>query len=85
LRRQQQYAIARDKSRGRSIEIDYTVVRGEAGIGSLGRFLGVDPSGFGQQRTTKRNSDDIVSRFDNPEVVRAYLADNGFEHWAWEN
>jgi hypothetical protein len=55
------------------------------GIEKLGRFLGIDPSGFGPVPTTKRNSDDILSRFSNPERARAYLEQNDLLHWACEN
>jgi hypothetical protein len=84
-RRNRLYEYAREKSQNRCMEIDYTVVRTESGIAGIGPFLGVDSTGFGPQKTAKRNSDDIVSRFANPELVRRYLTDNGLAHWASES
>lgn len=84
-RRNRLYEYARQKSRNRCMEIDYTVVRTDAGISATARFLGVDPAGFGPAQTAKRNSDDIVSRFENPQAVRSYLAEKDLTHWEVEN
>jgi len=83
-KRQRLYEHAREQVRGPVMEIDYTAVRTEEGIGLIGRFLGVDPAGFGLQQTAKRNSDEIVSRFSDPEVVLSYLKQHGLENWASE-
>jgi len=31
----------------------------------------------------RQNDDDILSRFDDPDAVRAYLDERGLSHWAW--
>lgn len=84
-RRNRLYEYAREKSSNRCMEIDYTVVRTDAGISETARFLGVDPAGFGPAQTAKRNSDDIVSRFENPQAVHSYLTEKGLTHWEVEN
>jgi hypothetical protein len=77
--------FAREMAREPLMEIDYTMARIEAGMAQIGRFLGVDPTGFGPQQTAKRNSDDIVSRFSNPDLVVTYLREQGLEDWATES
>jgi hypothetical protein len=79
------YARARELMRKPCMEIDYTLARTPEGIEKVGRFLDVDPSGFGSPKTLKRNSDDIVSRFSNPELVRDYLRENALERWEVES
>jgi hypothetical protein len=79
------YARARELVRKPCMEIDYTQARTPEGIEKIGRFLDVDPSGFGPPKTLKRNSDDIVSRFSNPQLVRSYLRENALEHWEVES
>jgi hypothetical protein len=79
------YGHVREQARKPMMEIDYTMVRTEAGIAEIGRFLGVDPTGFGPQQTAKRNSDNIVSRFSNPDQVMSYLRDHRLEAWATES
>ena len=78
------YEHARQAARKSWKEIDYTAARTEEGMAEIGRFLGVDPAGFGPAQTAKRNSDDIVSRFSNPDQVRSYLEMNHLEHWTTE-
>jgi hypothetical protein len=84
-KRRELYGHAREQARKPMMEVDYTMVRTEAGIAQIGQFLGVDPEGFGRQQTAKRNSDDIVSRFSNPEVVMNYLRQHGLERWTTES
>ena len=79
------YAEARTHAVGLSLEIDYVDARKDAGMAKIARFLKIDPRGFGQPRTAKRNSDDIVSRFLNKDDVLAYLREHGFEHWTVED
>lgn len=83
-RRRLLYDAAHKEAHYPCMEIDYTAVRTEAGMGTIAAFLSIDPAGFGQRTTAKRNSDDIVSRFSNPDGVRAYLRDNGLEGWSTE-
>jgi hypothetical protein len=83
-KRQRLYEHAREQVRRPAMEIDYTAVRAEGGLAIIAEFLGVDPEGFGPQKTAKRNSDEIVSRFANPDVVRAYLREHDLERWAAE-
>jgi hypothetical protein len=84
-KRMQVYSHARQHMRRPFLEIEYTVARTPEGIAKIGDFLNVDPSGFGAQTTVKRNSDDILSRFSNPELVQSSLNEKGLEHWATES
>jgi hypothetical protein len=67
------------------METEYTVARTEDGIRQIGRFLDIDPAGFGPPQTDKRNTNDILSRFSNPERARSFLEENELQHWASEN
>jgi hypothetical protein len=79
------YARARELMRKPCMEIDYILARTPEGIEKIGNFLDIDPSGFGAPKTLKRNSDDILSRFSNPRLVRSYLRENALEHWEVES
>jgi hypothetical protein len=79
------YANARAKSKGRKLEIDYVEARTDEGMAEIAAFLEVDPAGFGPAKTVKRNSDDIISRFQNASEVESYLRQNSLLHWAQEN
>jgi hypothetical protein len=84
-KRRRLYAHAREQARKPVMEIDYTAVRTEEGMAQIGLFLGVDPCGFGPQKTAKRNSDNIVSRFANSDAVLSYLQEHGLEYWTTES
>jgi hypothetical protein len=84
-KRRRLYEHAREQARKPIMEIDYTAVRTMEGIAEIGRFLGVDPAGFGPQQTAKRNSDDIVSRFANIDAVLSYLREYRLENWTSES
>jgi hypothetical protein len=83
-KRREWYMPPRFSRAGEMLEIDYTEARTPAGISRIGDFLGVDPEGFGEAPTVKRNSDDILSRFGNPETARAWLAEHSQLEWATE-
>jgi hypothetical protein len=83
--RKRTYADARGRINGTKLEIDYIAARTDEGTARVARFLGVDPQGFGTPRTIKRNTDEIVSRFENPDAVWSFLRRNALEHWAVED
>jgi hypothetical protein len=82
--RESHYAEARTRVVGLTLEIDYVEARTDTGMTRIARFLKIDPNGFGPPRTAKRNSDNIMSRFQNRDEVIAYLRDHDLEHWANE-
>jgi hypothetical protein len=84
-KRDRLYAYVRERAKRQCMEIDYTVARTPDGLASIGRFLRIDPQGFGAPQTVKRSSDDIVSRFANSEAVLSHLQKTGKESWATEN
>ena len=63
--------------------IEYLDARTQEGKGSLVDFLGYKREEL-EQVTPKRGSDHIVSRFENPDDVSAYLAENDLAHWTEE-
>ncbi len=48
------------------------------------QFLGLSPSLIKQVRTNSANCRNIISLFENPEEVRAYLSETGRLNWAYE-
>jgi hypothetical protein len=53
-------------------------------IAMLLRYLGAGTELVPLESRDVRGPADIVSRFSNPETVRAFLADRGLMHWAYE-
>lgn len=84
-KRENLYTRARNGAKGRKLVIDYVEARTEEGMASVARFISIDPAGFGPARTAKRNPDDIISRFENPDDVRDYLSKHSLEHWSTES
>lgn len=66
------------------MEIEYGEARTRSGIARVVDFIGLDPGGLGEQRTSKRNADNILSRFTDPDGVMRYLAANRLEGWIEE-
>jgi len=63
--------------------LDYTRLFHPDTRAELSAYLGFrvrDPEGVDLLR---QNDDDILSRFDDPDAVRAYLDERGLSHWAW--
>lgn len=79
------YANARAKAKGRRLEIDYVRARTDEGMAEIANFLGVDPAGFGAPKSAKRNSDDVLSRFENRSTVASYLRKKSLDQWAVES
>jgi hypothetical protein len=82
--RERLYQRAREGMTGTVLEIEYNEARTGAGMTRLAEFLDVDPRGIGVAPTLKRNSDSIIDRFENPDVVLDHLRKNGLEHLAFE-
>jgi hypothetical protein len=78
------YAGARAQIKGRKLEIDYVEARTDAGMARIADFLEIDPKDFRAAKTVKRNSDDILSRFENAAEVSTYLHENALQDWATE-
>lgn len=72
-----------ERTRPPCLNLDYADIAWGDGIGRALDFLGAArrPLDAG---IVKQNSSDIISRFDNPEVVRDYLARHGLTRWSWE-
>ncbi|MCA1749775.1 MAG: hypothetical protein LC634_09735 [Sphingomonadales bacterium] len=64
--------------------IDYCDARAPGGLDPVAEFLGLETGQFGDPSTRKRNPDDILSRFSNPDEARAWLEANGRIDWAVE-
>ena len=65
-----------------ALEISYTQARRREPIEEIWRFLGVDPALGGEPDILKKNPDDLLARFDNPEEVTAWLRANDRIEWA---
>lgn len=64
--------------------IDYCEARNREGMERIVDFLGLRLEMLGEGRTAKRNSDDILNRFSNPEDAAAFLRERDLMHWATE-
>lgn len=86
MRRRRAYDFWRPRlaaAAGPWMELEYTDARVRSGIESVVEFIGLDPAELGEQKTVKRNADNVLARFSNPDVVLKYLRDNGLDEW-WE-
>lgn len=61
----------------------YAEARTDAGMDKVTAFLGLSKSKL-KSPTKKRNSDDVLTRFTNPDEVSACLREEGLEDWATE-
>jgi LPS sulfotransferase NodH/glycosyltransferase involved in cell wall biosynthesis len=50
----------------------------------ISEFIGIDIPDSAQPDVKKQNRSDILSRFDNPDQVEAFLAERNLAHWAQE-
>ena len=66
------------------LEVEYNQIRTEAGRMRVLEFLDVDSKQNLNYGIQKLNSDDILSRFSNPEVVSDYLEKKELQEWAFE-
>lgn len=79
------YDRTREFAKAHSIplfEVEYTDVRKPEGFKNIMDFLGAE--GKFEFVTLKRNSDDTLSRFHEPDVVRSHLDKIGHPEWASE-
>ena len=63
------------------LSVEYNELRNKEGLKKVLEFLGVDPNQDLEIINKKRNSDNILDRFSNPEVVSAYLEQKGLQEW----
>lgn len=66
------------------VSIDYRSLVSGKGYQEILEHLGVSSNVDLNTRTRKRNSNDIVARFSNPDDVRHFLFENGLMDWAIE-
>jgi hypothetical protein len=69
---------------GGCLDIDYEEARTARGEARIVQYLGLDDSYSQSAPTLKRNSDDIVGRFENPSEATQFLLENNLTHWASE-
>jgi len=87
-RRNRQYKKVKEllkNSNKTFLSVEYNQLRNSEGLKKVLEFLGVDPNQDLEIATKKRNSDNILERFSNPEVVNTYLEEKGLQEWAVEN
>lgn len=72
-----------EENQNRCLTITYDQARTDAGVQSVMEFLGL-PEAKLDRLTKKRNSDNVLSRFSNPEEAEVYLREEGLEDWAME-
>jgi hypothetical protein len=72
------------RTKAELLVVEYNEMRATGGAEPFVRFLGEEPVAKATQTLAKRNSDDILSRFDNPDDVRRYLDEIGRPEWANE-
>jgi hypothetical protein len=69
----------------RALFVTYNEIRAAEGINKVVEFLGCTPVENRSVRFVKRNSDDILSRFENADEVRRYLDEIGKPEWVDES
>jgi hypothetical protein len=67
------------------LELEYIEARQRSGIERIINFIGLDPNDLEGAYTPKRNSDNVISRFENTDRVARYLEENGLQAWGSEN
>jgi len=86
-RMQQHFGTVREaveKAGKTPFEIGYAELNSNQRIGQLIEFLGADASMVPEAGTEKRNSSDILARFDNPEDTRQAIEKMGRPDWSHE-
>ncbi|QLC21732.1 hypothetical protein HFP51_05805 [Parasphingopyxis sp. CP4] len=68
-----------------TMTLEYNEARTLAGMERVAEFLGQEAGKFGDWGTAKRNSNNILSRFSNPDNAEAYLEAHDLMDWAEEN
>jgi hypothetical protein len=72
-----------DANADNCLRITYAEARTDAGMDKVTTFLGLSSSKL-DSPTKKRNSDEVLTRFTNPDDAAACLREEGLEDWATE-
>lgn len=84
-RRQQMERLNAIARAGRTpLFVEYTSLNSKETRRAISSYIGIQIPDDAQPDTAKQNSHDILSRFDNPDDVRRYLARENLEHWQVE-